>query len=84
MGIVQTCGAEAYKFNLGQRVVGAPWPAETGNGTWQQYVVADEDVLVRRPSLAHCSGLVMHALEVANLLASLPQGTCTASCVHLP
>ena len=34
---------ESETFKEGQRVVGKPWPA----GTWQQYFVVKDDVLVR-------------------------------------
>lgn len=39
-------GPGASKFAVGQRVVGAPWPVEAGNGTWQQYMVVPESCLV--------------------------------------
>ena len=48
MGTVEKNGPEATKFKVGQRVIGVPWPgAPHGNGTWQQYYVAPEHLLVR-------------------------------------
>ena len=48
VGTVEKIGPDATKFKVGQRVVGVPWPGVPhGNGTWQQYYVAPESVLVR-------------------------------------
>ena len=49
MGKVEECGEGATKFQKGQRVVAAPWPTLKGHGTWQQYVVVDENVLQAVP-----------------------------------
>ena len=47
VGKVEKNGPGATKFKVGQRVVGVPWPgAPEGNGTWQQFYVAPEGVLV--------------------------------------
>jgi NADPH:quinone reductase-like Zn-dependent oxidoreductase len=46
MGVVEDKGKDASKFEIGQRVVGVPWPAEVGEGTWQQYVAVDESNLL--------------------------------------
>ena len=48
MGNVDKNGEGASKYKPGQRVVGVPWPVEKGEGTWQQYLVVKETVLVRR------------------------------------
>ncbi|KAG7666616.1 hypothetical protein Ndes2526B_g04912 [Nannochloris sp. 'desiccata'] len=50
MGVVEAVGENVSKFTVGQRVVGAPFPSvQSGNGTWQQYLVAPEDSLVGVP-----------------------------------
>lgn len=46
MGVVEENGPGASKYQAGQRVVGAPWPVEKGNGTWQQFMAVREDRLV--------------------------------------
>ena len=43
-GVVKENGAGASRFQVDQRVVAAPWPSNEGNGTWQQYVVVEEQV----------------------------------------
>jgi mitochondrial enoyl-[acyl-carrier protein] reductase / trans-2-enoyl-CoA reductase len=49
-GVVEAVGEGVSKFTAGQRVVGAPFPSvQSGNGTWQQYLVAPEDSLVAVP-----------------------------------
>jgi NADPH2:quinone reductase len=49
-GVVEAIGDGVTKFSVGQRVVGAPFPSvQSGNGTWQQYLVAPEDSLVAVP-----------------------------------
>ncbi len=45
-GVVKENGAGASRFHVDQRVVAAPWPSNEGNGTWQQYVVVEEEVRV--------------------------------------
>lgn len=37
------------RIKEGQRVVATSWPSAVGNGTWQQYVVVSEEVLVAVP-----------------------------------
>jgi NADPH:quinone reductase-like Zn-dependent oxidoreductase len=50
MGVVEAVGENVSNFTVGQRVVGAPFPSvQSGNGTWQQYLVAPEDSLVAVP-----------------------------------
>lgn len=46
VGVVEENGPGASKYQAGQRVVGAPWPVEKGNGTWQQFMAVREDRLV--------------------------------------
>ena len=49
---VEKNGPGATRFKVGQRVVGIPWPGvANGNGTWQQYYTAPEDVLVSSNTL---------------------------------
>ena len=43
-GVVKENGAGTSRFHVDQRVVAAPWPSNEGNGTWQQYVVVEEEV----------------------------------------
>jgi NADPH:quinone reductase-like Zn-dependent oxidoreductase len=42
-------GQGASKFREGQRVVGTPWPAKEGKGTWQEYLSVPEEKLVAVP-----------------------------------
>lgn len=46
VGKVVENGPSASKFAPGTRVVAVPWNTFTGDGTWQQYTVVPEDVLV--------------------------------------
>ncbi|KAK9845455.1 hypothetical protein WJX81_006838 [Elliptochloris bilobata] len=46
VGRVVKNGPGATRFPEGTRVVGVPWPAEGGNGTWQQYVNVPEGHLL--------------------------------------
>jgi len=49
-GTVHAVGSDATKFQIGQRVVGAPFTTvEHGNGTWQQYMVVPESCLLGVP-----------------------------------
>ena len=57
VGVVEKNGPGAGRFSKGQRVVAVPWPAEVGDGTWQQYVAVDETV--RAPLLGR-AGAVVH------------------------
>lgn len=49
MGVVDSLGEGSARFRLGQRVVAAPWNTRRGDGTWQQYAVVDESVLIDVP-----------------------------------
>lgn len=47
VGEIVKLGPGVSKFKVGQRVTAVFWPGTfTGNGTWQQYLTAPEDVLV--------------------------------------
>ncbi|GAB4815899.1 hypothetical protein N2152v2_002945 [Parachlorella kessleri] len=45
VGVIEENGPGAGKYKPGQRVVGAPWPVQSGNGTWQQYMAVSEERL---------------------------------------
>lgn len=49
VGVVEENGPGAGKYKPGQRVVGAPWPVQSGNGTWQQYMAVSEERLFPVP-----------------------------------
>lgn len=60
MGVVAELGPGVHKFEKGQRVFGLFWPTrQTGEGTWQQYVVISEKSLA-----SHCQSGPL----IANLL----------------
>ena len=45
--VVELGPSSSGQIQKGTRVVGAPWRVQGNEGTWQQYVVADEADLVR-------------------------------------
>ena len=45
------------RLRVGQRVVGVPWPAAEGEGTYQQYVTVPLEHLVRLCSSPPCQCL---------------------------
>ena len=47
MQVVELGPSCSGQIQKGSRVVGAPWRIQGNEGTWQQYVVADEADLVR-------------------------------------
>ncbi|KAK9818687.1 hypothetical protein WJX74_006212 [Apatococcus lobatus] len=51
LGIVEAHGEGAGNLKIGQRVVAIwpTWPVAQGNGTWQQYICVNEDILVAVP-----------------------------------
>lgn len=49
VGVVESNGAGATRFQPGQRVVAVPWPTKVGNGTWQQFVAVPESSLQAVP-----------------------------------
>ncbi|CAL8467965.1 g7503 [Coccomyxa elongata] len=49
VGIVVENGPGANKFPIGTRVVAAPWNTLPGDGSWQQYTVVPEAVLIAVP-----------------------------------
>jgi len=79
VGVVEEVG-EGVSLAKGQRVVGIPFPTvESGNGTWQKYIVAKEEDLFPVPdsiSDEHAAQFYINPVTCVGMLdeLSIPQG----------
>lgn len=77
VGKVVENGPGASKFPIGTRVVAAPWNTHPGDGSWQQYTVVPESVLVCDTCLSVHSSLIQtpHSLDTERKAKHLTTGT---------
>ena len=69
-------GEGASKFAKGQRVVGVPFDAKSGNGTWKQFTVVKEECLV---CSQHQLGGVKKILNLCPTASELGTSMCESS-----